>query len=253
MKPRYWSFGLYASATLLVAALLAGCGGGSSSQAIPTGVPPGPSATPTPPGPSSTTMVTSAGSINGKADQFMPTQGDTSSGGNGQSVDGVSCDSVMADTYHIHIFLGIYVNGVQYAVPTALGMENPAAPQNGFVNSATCFYWLHSHDSSGIVHVESPDPTGIPITQSAFTLKTLFDIWGITVNANQFGTFSGPVRVFTSGQTYQGGVATIPASDYTYWNADPNTIPIYSHEVVMIEVGPTYPASLPNVHFYEQY
>jgi hypothetical protein len=40
---------------------------------------------------------------------------------------------------------------------------------------------------------------------------------------------------------------------YTQWLGDPNAIPLYSHEVIFLEVGPTYPTILPNVIFYSEF
>ncbi len=187
------------------------------------------------------------------ANQFQPNIGDTPTGGQGQPVDGITCDPTSSNNYHVHFYVGLWVNGNQVAIPAGLGMQNPAAPQNGFINTASCFYHIHTHDASGLIHVEDPNPANIPITQSLFTVKNLFDEWGITVNANQFGPYTGPVRVFTSGQIYRGGATgqITPASDLTFFGTDPNAVPIYSYEIVDIEVGPTFPSSLPNVYFYE--
>lgn len=181
---------------------------------------------------------------------FTPANGDTASGGNSQTVDGVPCLSSMPSSYHVHPLLALYVNGSQVAIPYALGMYQPGAPSGGFVNTATCFYYLHTHDSSGIIHVE--DPSATPISQSIYTLKTFLDIWGITAGPNNFGPFNGPVEVFTSGAMEQPGL-TVNASQLSYAGNDPNVVPLYSHEYIVVEVGPTYPASLPNVQFYEQH
>jgi hypothetical protein len=160
----------------------------------------------------------------------------------------------MPDNYHVHLFLGVYNNGTLMALANGTGMVNPQPPdRTGFVNFANCFYFLHTHDSSGIVHIE--DNQNVPGTQSIFTLKTYLDIWGITADSNHFGPFTGPVRVFTSGQVYRGNMnnGVVSASTYTFYGTDPTNIPLYSHEVIFVEVGPTYPASLPNVSFYTQF
>jgi hypothetical protein len=161
----------------------------------------------------------------------------------------------MSNNYHIHIYLGVYVNGTQMALPIALGMDNPGAASDGFINSASCFYYIHTHDSSGIVHVEDPNPNDIPVTGTMFTLQNVLDVWGITAGPNNFGPFTGPVRVFTSGQVYRGNTSnhTTSATDLTYYGNNPSSIPLYSHEVIFVEVGPTYPTTLPNVDFYLQY
>jgi hypothetical protein len=195
------------------------------------------------------------GSVVGQPDMFTPPSGDTPSGGNGGPVDGITCDPVMSDNYHVHVFVGIYVNGTQLALPIALGMVNPGAPLNGFINTAQCFYHIHTHDSSGIVHVEDPDPNGVPRTGTLYTLKNVLDVWGITVNGTQVGQFQGPVVVLTSGQVYRGDQngGEVPSSTYTFYGGDPNGIPLYSHEVIWLLVGPTYPASLDGISFYTEF
>lgn len=183
---------------------------------------------------------------------WTPNEGDTASGGQGaNTIDNtITCQPTMSNNYHIHIFLGVYVNGQLMALPMAIGMENPGAPSSGFINTATCFYFIHTHDSSGIVHVEDPNPNNLAVTASMYTLQDVLDVWGITASANNFGQFTGPVRVFTSGQTYDGQNTNVPATSLTYWGNNPATVPLYSHEVIYVEVGPTWPTTLPNVVFY---
>lgn len=256
---------LFGLSFALGAAVLAACGGGGGTSGggnpVPTGGPtttptgnPGP--TPTTPGSSSATIVTQAGSVSGTPYPFpspLPSQVDTSAGGLGQPMGGMTCDTTMSNNYHTHFFLGVFYNGTEYALPAGAGMNYPQPPSGGFVNLANCFYHVHTHDASGIVHIEDPNPNGIAITSPMYTLGTFMNLWGLPLNANQFGQWSGPVRVFTTGQTYRGGVPVIPASDLTYWAGDPNTIPLYSHEVIYVEIGPNYPTTLPNVRFYEQF
>jgi hypothetical protein len=273
---------------VIVAAAVAACGGGGggSSSPIPTS-PPGttgttpPASTPTPvgatpsptpvgatptpvgatpspsptaPGASSQTITTSAGAVDGTPNMWTPNEGDTSSGGQGpvgNTIDNtISCEPTMSNNYHIHIFLGVYVNGQLAALPIAIGMDNPGAESSGFINSATCFYYIHTHDSSGIVHVEDPNPNNLAVSASMYTLQNVLDVWGITASPTNFGQFTGPIRVFTSGQTYMGETTTIPATSLTYWGNNPATVPLYSHEVIYVEVGPTWPTTLPNVFFY---
>ena len=168
----------------------------------------------------------------------------------------------MSENYHIHVFVGLYVNGTEYALPRGIGVADPVNPNDAEINYATqCFYYTHTHDSTGVVHIEDYN-NGLletpPVTPH-YTLKTLFDVWGITVDNTHFGQFSGPVQVYTSGQVYRGGNqpygSTVPESTLAPWNGDPNQIQLYSHEVIWFFIGPpsTYPTSLPNVHFYEEY
>ena len=248
--------------------MLSACGGGSGmGPTFP--MQPTPVASPTPaPSPtitlSASVLHAGEGSVNGFPDMFTPMSGDTASGGNGSPVDGITCDPTMSNNYHIHVFVGIIVNGVQkvvggagYAMPIAVGMVKPGAagPPGKFINAAHCFYFIHTHDSSGIIHVESTNPGGVPITSSIYTLKNLLDIWGITVDRTHVGPFAGPVVVLTSGQTYRGDQngGVVPSNTYTFYGGDPNGIPLFSHEVIWLIVGPTYPASLDGVSFYTEF
>jgi hypothetical protein len=258
-----------------------------TATAVPTATPvPTPTATPTlppTPAPTPTPGITTPGwngqtlltdpeytdsngvhhnpVVNGLDGQFNPPVGDTPSGGHGPSgntIDQAGCEPSMSDDYHIHVFIGLYVNGTEYALPRGLGVANPEG--NGpSVNYATmCFYYTHTHDSTGILHIEDPNLGVVdsPPVDSKYALKTFFDVWGISVNNAQFGQFAGPVEVFTSGQQYRGNDGpsfVVPESALQPWYGDPNTIPLYSHEVIWFLVGPSYPSQLPSVHFYEQY
>ena len=197
--------------------------------------------------------------VNGLDGQFSTPVGDTPSGGHGplgNTIDQAQCQQTMSDNYHIHVFVGIYVNGTEYALPRGIGVVEPVNPNDGSINYATqCFYFSHTHDSTGVVHIEDPNVGGLTVQQSGYTLQTLFDVWGITVNSSQFGQFMGPVQVYTSGQQYRGGGpdTTVPENTLQPWIGDPNQIPLYSHEVIWFLVGPNYPTQLPAVHFFEEY
>ena len=61
--------------------------------------------------------------------------------------------------FHIHTHLDIFINGQHYKIP----------PQIGIIPSK-CFYWLHTHHDSGVIHIESS-------VIRNFTLGQFFDIW----------------------------------------------------------------------------
>jgi hypothetical protein len=75
-------------------------------------------------------------------------------------VDGITCDQGEHATQHIHTHLTIYVQGRQVAVPQGIGI--PAG--------AGCFYWLHTHLTDGVIHVEAP-------AQADYTLGQFIDVW----------------------------------------------------------------------------
>ncbi len=81
------------------------------------------------------------------------------------TIDGIQCNTMEQANFHIHAHLDIFINGKHYIVPSQIGIK----PDD------RCLYWLHTHDNSGIIHVESPE-------RRDFTLGQFFDIWNKTFN-----------------------------------------------------------------------
>jgi hypothetical protein len=206
--------------------------------------------TPTPAPTPSTTVVLAPGKVVGKNDQFTPNNGDTSSGGNGKTTDNIPCAASMTENqYHVHPYLGLYVDGTQIAIPAQIGMYKPGAPSNGYTNTASCYYYIHTHDASGMIHIEAPGTQSM--ASSVYTLGDVLKIWGITATTSNFGPFKGQVRVFID----RVPVKTLTDSSYTQYTGDINALPLYSHEAVWVEVGPTFvlPPNIPAVKFYTEY
>ena len=177
---------------LLVAAIASACGGSSSS--------------------SSSASSTTSGAPNG---QLLAQLGD---GLSGDPVDGVACNTGEQIAYHVHAHLAVYVNGQPRAIPYGIGIKQPVPEQTSagpFVVQGDCFYWIHVHDLSGVIHIESP-------TQRTYTLGQFFDVWGQPLSSTQVGPASGPVTAFVNGAPYQG---------------DPRSIPLTAHQVIQLDVG----------------
>jgi len=148
--------------------------------------------------------------------------GDTAVGGRSLPVDNIPCETAEAAVLHVHSHLAIFDHGKQVQVPPYLGMAS-ISPQTG------CLYWIHTHDPSGIIHIEAGSivsPNG-----GNYTLGNFFDIWGEPLKRNQVGPFTGPVTAFVNGAQY---------------NGDLTTIPLRAHQQIVLEVGtpvvppPTY-------------
>ena len=90
---------------------------------------------------------------------------------------------------HIHPWLTIDVDGKNVTIPAAIGIANPVI-QNGVAGSGSCFEPMHTHDSSGIIHIESA-------TDINYTLADFFQIWNVTYGTVSFNGTSHPV-VFNS-------------------------------------------------------
>ncbi len=140
--------------------------------------------------------------------------GDAVGGGHGQPIDAIPCNSASV-SYHVHAHLSLFHNGTQLAIPLAIGITNPQPPQSGIVTSGSCFYQLHTHDASGIIHVEAPQT-------ASFTLGEFFDIWGQPLSASGAAGLSGSLSTYVNGVAYGG---------------DPRTILLAEHQQITLEVG----------------
>jgi hypothetical protein len=245
-------------AILIGAAVLAACSSHGSTPMLPSGSPQNPQSPLAPVGtaslPASETI--GSGEIFGTDNAFSPNDGDTTHGGRGQTVDGIPCNSTMTGTYHVHTFVGILINGKQYALPDGVGMKNPGADITyygipNWTESASCYYYIHTHDASGVFHIESPS-TASPST-SLYDLGVAFNVWGMGLSSTQIGPFSGTVRAYVAQVPLK--TAQILQQYYTLYSGNPATIPLKSHTTTWLEIGPTYvpPSSLPVLNYYEEY
>jgi hypothetical protein len=98
---------------------------------------------------------------------------------------------------HIHPWLQIWINGKNVTIPPGIGIKNPA--QLGTYNNepvygagaSTCFEPVHTHDDSGIIHIESP-------TNVNYTLSEFFTEWSI---AYQYAIVNGAHEPIVFNQT----------------------------------------------------
>jgi hypothetical protein len=75
-----------------------------------------------------------------------------------------------ADAYHIHQHLDLYVNGRHLTVPALIGINL----RQRYLDP------LHTHDPSGIIHIESP-------TRTDYTLGQFFAAWGLPLSRTCIG------------------------------------------------------------------
>jgi hypothetical protein len=137
----------------------------------------------------------------------------------GATVDGIACQTSEQTAYHIHAHLAIFDHGTSRPVPAGIGIPGPQQRVNGFVTGGKCLYWLHTHDSSGIIHVESP-------TQRVYTLGQFFDIWGQRLTRDQAGAVKGTLTVFVNGRRFAG---------------DPRGIKLLPQERIQLDAGTVTP------------
>lgn len=182
----------------------------ATAAAAPT--PPAPEpAEPADPGPGPTIRLNPPEAVGGSVFAV----GNTAQGGQGDPVSGVTCITTIK--YHEHVQVSLFVEGRQIAIPGGIGIEDPKRSSRGYTTTDPngCFYELHTHDASGIVHVE-------PSTDRRLTLGQLFDVWGRPLTSGNVAGFEGPVRVYIDGERFEG---------------DPRLIEFTRHKQVTLQVG----------------
>jgi hypothetical protein len=116
---------------------------------------------------------------------------------------------------HIHQHLDLYVDGRKVPVPAGVGID----PAVGYAP-------LHTHDTGGIVHVESP-------TVRSYTLGEFFGVWGVRFTPGCLGGYCAgggrQLRVYVNGRAYRG---------------DPTTLALAPHQELVVAYGT--PAQLPS-------
>jgi hypothetical protein len=112
-------------------------------------------------------------------------------------------------TFHIHQRMAILVNGKFVYVPAGIGIDANLK----FISE------LHTHDASGIIHVEAPKV-------QKFTLGQFFDVWGLRFSSTCLGGYCAKgdrqVMVWTNGKRVLG---------------DPRKIVLKSHLSIVVAYG----------------
>ena len=92
-------------------------------------------------------------------------------------------------TFHIHPWLRIWIDNTNVTIPAAVGITNPVF-SNGIAGggSNSCFEPMHTHDNSGIIHIESPD------NSTQYTLANFFKIWKISYGTVTVNGASQPIE-----------------------------------------------------------
>jgi hypothetical protein len=163
------------------------------------------------PPPFDTTPITLAygGTV---GNRFWP-DGDTAAGGTtGQTIDGVVCAAGMVETYHVHAHIAIYKDGQMLALPSHIGIP------------ASCNYETHTHDNTGIVHMETP-------AVKDFTLGKFFDLWGEPLTLTNVAGVQGPVVAYINDN-----------GDVRRYMGALGDIELTSHRAITLQVGTSIPA-----------
>jgi hypothetical protein len=119
-------------------------------------------------------------------------------------------------TEHIHAHLDVFVNGASVTVPANIGIDYVARRITP----------LHTHDKTGIVHIESPDAR-------PYTLAQFFAEWGIRLDSECLDTYCQP------GVSLAAWVNGAPVS------GDPASVVFHAHDEIVVAAG-SPPAPVPS-------
>ena len=125
-------------------------------------------------------------------------------------IDGVHCDALEGTAYHIHAHLEIFGAGRQVTIPAGVGIPSD------------CYYWLHTHDDAGIIHVEAPNSIHP-------TLGDFFDIWGQPLSRRRVADLS-----------VTRGHAMLVYENLKPYAGNPRGIILRDHMNITIEITPPF-------------
>ena len=101
------------------------------------------------------------------------------------TIQGVECDPTEGTVLHVHAHLDLIVDSKSATIPAGIGIK----PNE-------CLYWLHTHNTSGVIHIESPQ-------QTTFTLGQFIQVWdntpGISPKFEEISHGDKNIRVFVNG------------------------------------------------------
>ena len=200
--------------TALCAALLTACGSSTSSSS-------GTGAATSSAGATSTSASGSSSSpqigFEGVPLQQGPQLAPASTTQTGK-VHGITCGPSEQLVYHIHAHLAVFKSGQAYTLPAGVGIPGSKAVntnQGPVASGGSCIYWLHTHTTDGVIHVESP-------SKKIYSLGDFFDEWHQPLSSTRIASLSGAVTAFVNGKA---------------WNKDPRAIPLLPHEDIQLQIG----------------
>lgn len=131
--------------------------------------------------------------------------------------------SMEGTVLHIHQHLDLFIHGQPIVIPAQIGIAGFYSP-------------IHVHDTTGIIHVESPVP-------ASFYLGQFFDVWGLKFSSSCVGGYCADakdtLKVYVNGQLV---------------TSDPRAIELKAYEEIAIVYGTAAetPASIPSKYDFPQ-
>ena len=110
--------------------------------------------------------------------------------------------------FHIHAHLDVFVAGRRVIVPAGIGIDSAGR----FISP------IHTHDATGVIHVESP-------VVRKFTLGQFFGVWGVRLGGGCLGEYcsgsGSSLRVYADGKPV----------------GDPSRLVLAAHQEIVLAFG----------------
>jgi len=130
------------------------------------------------------------------------------------AISGVECNRNEQLVHHIHSHLDVLVDGEKMSVPSGIGI----------LTSPSCLYWIHTHSSDGLIHIEAPQ-------EKNFTLGQVLDIWRQTKDTSGFFNSVAGVNAtaYVDGEKFDGNYRDVKLDSLEeialVYGKPPNNIP----------------------------
>jgi len=119
----------------------------------------------------------------------------------------IACETAERLEYHVHAHVAVRVRGRELVVPGGIGITE------------SCVYWLHTHGTSGIIHVEAPEA-------GSFTLGQFFGVWGQPLDDTHLGPY-----------VVEPGESLLVYLDGSPWLGEPGDVPLSDLAVIELQIG----------------
>ena len=120
---------------------------------------------------------------------------------------GLSLLSAEGTAQHIHAHLDVYIHGKATTVPADIGIVDFGISP------------VHTHDTTGVIHIESPD------ANAKYTLGQFFDLWGVKLTNNSIGKYATD------------GTNTMTVYDNGTPVSNPTSLVLAKHHEIAVEYG----------------
>lgn len=130
---------------------------------------------------------------------------------NTRAIANIQCEAMEQTASHYHAHLDILNEGTPVNLPAGIGIRGK------------CLYWLHTHASDGIIHIEAPKSAAT----RTFTLGDFMKVWGQPLDSSHVSTLTlrkdQKLVVYVDGKIYDG---------------DPKKIELKPHMLITLEITP---------------